>query len=121
MSLNRAPERSCAYGCGTKTRRSSGICARCFPTEPAVTHPSPTDELAGGRWVTVRGIQRWLSVEEEIDQYAARSEARDELLAALLVEISLPSAWWSRASAKAHRAKRRRQLAEDYERGARSA
>ncbi|MCL2611965.1 MAG: hypothetical protein FWD95_01895 [Nocardioidaceae bacterium] len=67
----------------------AGICARCLPTEAADTRPAATDALTGGRWVTVRGIRRWLSVEAETAAYERR-RAR-----ALLAERYDTCGWWT--------------------------
>lgn len=79
-------------------------------SDDALWHASP-DALTEGRWMTVRGVKKWATVEDEIAAYEAkaarRAAARHRQLAALLAERNMPSVWWSRASAKDHRAKKR--------------
>lgn len=73
--------------------------------------------LTGGRWLTVRGVQRWVTYEDDIRAYTEAQEDRaahgpepdrEALLAKLTTERNLPPLWWSRSSAKKHRAARRR-------------
>lgn len=55
------PERPCAI-CGRRTTARGGLCWSCDHVGP-IAEPTYADALTGGRWVNVRGIQRWVADE----------------------------------------------------------
>lgn len=66
----RSRPRTVCEDCGAPCRGT--LCIKC----QHATYSASEAELTGGRWITVRGVRRWLSVETEIAQYAARREPR---------------------------------------------
>lgn len=108
--------------CGVPTTSKFRVC-KGIEIAP---EPTDRDALPPGRWVNVRGVMRWVDVEDEIAAYEAKAyeaklaDERAEVLARLVAERNLPPMWWSKRSAREHRLERRA-LAADYERVGRTA
>ncbi|GAB2970124.1 hypothetical protein [Nocardioides montaniterrae] len=109
-----APKKPCGI-CGRRLKLHDGICNSCHIDTCIV--PTEADKLTGGRWVTVNGVQRYLSPEDEIAAYALRMSP---LLQRLLTErYGNTGDWWTKHGDRfrdepTQVAQRRREIADEY-------
>lgn len=90
------PETRC-YHCETRTTAKAGICRDCSRM-PLSARPCADDELTGGHWLNVRGVQRYVPNGCGYD-WVARTEAakvrtRDRVQE--LIREQSDTSWWAR-------------------------